>query len=99
MSADLYHDRYYEVSPRRNPLGPEVDSNSRPSPLVRWRDGDHLRINPDGYRAIRGGAWDNHTFGLRCCERIFARARSHNKSAVSGFRVAAGLDSPATVAV
>jgi formylglycine-generating enzyme required for sulfatase activity len=93
--SDLYDDRYYSVSPRHNPLGPEVDSNSRPSPLVRWRDGDHLRINPDAYRAIRGGAWDNNVFGLRCCERIFARAGSHNKSTVSGFRVAAHHDSPA----
>ena len=46
-------------------------------------------------RAIRGGAWDNNPFGLRCCERIFARAASHNKGLVSGFRVAADLDSPA----
>ncbi|HEX2037503.1 MAG TPA: SUMF1/EgtB/PvdO family nonheme iron enzyme [Chloroflexota bacterium] len=86
--ADLYSDRYYETSPRRNPLGPEVDSNNRYSPLVRWQDDDHLRINPQAYRAIRGGAWDNNIFGLRCCERIFARALSHNKSTVSGFRVA-----------
>jgi formylglycine-generating enzyme required for sulfatase activity len=94
-TADLYDDRYYADSPRENPLGPEVDSNSRRSPVVRWRDDDHLRINPDAYRAIRGGAWDNNTFGLRCCERIFAHASSHNKSTVSGFRIAADLDSPA----
>jgi formylglycine-generating enzyme required for sulfatase activity len=87
-TADVYHDRYYEVSPRRNPLGPEVDSNSRASPLVRWRDGDHRRINPEAYRAIRGGAWDNEKFGLRSCERIFARATTHTKGTVSGFRVA-----------
>jgi formylglycine-generating enzyme required for sulfatase activity len=89
--SDVYDDRYYEVSPRANPLGPEVDSNSRHSPLVRWQDDDHLRINPDAYRVIRGGAWDNEKFGLRCCERIFARATSQNKSTVSGFRVAASV--------
>jgi hypothetical protein len=55
---------------------------------VRWQDGDHLRINPEAYRVIRGGAWDNEKFGLRCCERIFARARTQNKGPVSGFRVA-----------
>ncbi|MDQ3699464.1 MAG: formylglycine-generating enzyme family protein [Chloroflexota bacterium] len=88
--ADLYHDHYYEASPRHDPQGPEVDSNSRYSPLVRWQDDDHLRINRDAYRAIRGGAWDNEKFGLRCCERIFARAGTHAKSTVSGFRVAAG---------
>jgi sulfatase modifying factor 1 len=86
--ADVYHDRYYEVSPRRNPLGPETDSNSRVGPSVRWQDGDHRRINPEAYRVIRGGAWDNEKFGLRCCERIFARARTHNKGTVSGFRIA-----------
>jgi formylglycine-generating enzyme required for sulfatase activity len=68
---------------------------SRFSSPVRWRDGDHRRINPAAYRAIRGGAWDNEQFGLRCCERIFARANSQNKSTVSGFRVAASLGSPA----
>ena len=94
-TADVYDDRYYAVSPRENPLGPEVDSNSRYGGIVRWRDDDHLRVNPEAYRAIRGGAWDNNTFGLRCCERIFARACSQNKGLVSGFRVAADLDSPA----
>ena len=89
-TADVYDDRYYAVSPRENPPGPEVDSNSREGPLVRWRDGDHLRVNPRAYRAIRGGAWDNNTFGLRCCERIFAGAGTHSKPLVSGFRVAAG---------
>ena len=65
-----------------------MDSNSRTGPLVRWRDGDHLNVNPQAYRAIRGGAWDNNTFGLRCCERIFASAGTHSKPLVSGFRVA-----------
>ncbi len=91
--SDLYHDLYYETSPRRNPLGPEVDSNNRRSPPVRWEDDDHRRINPDAYRVIRGGAWDNEKFGLRCCERIFARAGTQAKGTVSGFRVAAGVTS------
>lgn len=91
-TADVYDDRYYGESPRENPLGPEVDSNSRRGPAVRWRGGDHLAINPHAYRAIRGGAWDNNTFGLRCCERIFASAGTLNKPLVSGFRVAAGID-------
>jgi formylglycine-generating enzyme required for sulfatase activity len=89
--ADVYDDRYYASSPRRNPLGPAIDSNSRPGPLVYWRDGDHSRVNPSAYRVIRGGAWDNEKFGLRCCERIFASAATLNKPLVSGFRVAAGV--------
>ncbi|HXI18110.1 MAG TPA: SUMF1/EgtB/PvdO family nonheme iron enzyme [Chloroflexota bacterium] len=88
-TADVYDDRYYATSPRENPLGPEADSNNRPGPQVHWCNDDHLRVNPNAYRAIRGGAWDNNTFGLRCCERIFASAGSHNKPLVSGFRVAA----------
>jgi formylglycine-generating enzyme required for sulfatase activity len=93
--SDVYHDHYYEVGPRQNPLGPVVDSNGRYSPPVRWQHEDHLRINPEAYRVIRGGAWDNEKFGLRCGERIFARASSQHKGTVSGFRVAAGLDRPA----
>ena len=89
--SDLYSDSYYANSPRENPLGPEVDSNSRPGPLVRWRDSDHQRINPNAYRVIRGGAWDNEKFGLRCCERIFASAGTLSKPLVSGFRVVAGV--------
>ncbi|HEU5316348.1 MAG TPA: SUMF1/EgtB/PvdO family nonheme iron enzyme [Chloroflexota bacterium] len=88
-TADVYHDRYYAESPRENPLGPEIDSNSRRGPRVLWRDGDHLTVSPQAYRAIRGGAWDNNTFGLRCCERIFAGAGTLSKPLVSGFRVAA----------
>lgn len=87
-TSDVYHDRYYEVSPRENPLGPDTDSNSRPGPIIHWQDEDHLNVNPAAYRAIRGGAWDNNTFGLRCCERIFASAATLNKPLVSGFRVA-----------
>lgn len=89
--SDLYSDTYYADSPHDNPLGPEVDSDSRFSPLVRWQDGDHLRLDPEAYRVIRGGAWNNEQFGLRCCERIFARAGTHHKSLVSGFHAAAGL--------
>ena len=86
--SDVYHDGYFAVSPRRNPIGPVADFGGRASPPVRWQDGDHLRVNPEAYRVIRGGAWDNEKFGLRCCERIFARARTQNKGPVSGFRVA-----------
>jgi formylglycine-generating enzyme required for sulfatase activity len=89
--ADVYDDRYYAESPRENPLGPEVDSNSRPGPLIRWRDDDHLGVNARAFRSIRGGAWDNNTFGLRFCERIFASAGTLNKPLVSGFRVAMSL--------
>jgi formylglycine-generating enzyme len=88
-TADVYDDRYYAESPRQNPLGPEIDSNGRRGPGIHWRDGDHERVNPQAFRAIRGGAWDNYTFGLRCCERIFASAGTLNKPLVSGFRVAA----------
>jgi formylglycine-generating enzyme required for sulfatase activity len=98
-TADVYHDAYYQVSPRRNPRGPEVDSNGRHSPALRWQAGDHERINPAAYRVIRGGAWDNEKFGLRCCERIFARAGSHNKGTVSGCRVGADVSSPAVAAL
>ena len=87
-TADVYDDRYYAESPHENPLGPEIDSNSRRGPRVLWQDDDHLAVNPQAYRAIRGGAWDNNTFGLRCCERIFASAGTLNKPLVSGFRVA-----------
>ena len=80
--------RIYAKLEGRNPTGPVADSGGRASPPVRWQDGDHLRINPEAYRVIRGGAWDNEKFGLRCCERIFARARTQNKGPVSGFRVA-----------
>lgn len=91
-TADAYHPGYYETSPRDNPLGPHVDSHGVSAPIVRWQDDDHLRVPRASFRAIRGGAWDNNTFGLRCCERISASAGSHNKSAVSGFRVAASAN-------
>ena len=70
-------------------LGPAQDVNGLPCPPVRWRGDDHLLVPPRSVRAIRGGAWDNNIFGLRCCERIAAGAGTHNKSTVSGFRVAA----------
>lgn len=91
-TADAYHPAYYQTSPRRNPLGPETDVHGVYAPLVRWQHDDHLRVPHTAFRAIRGGAWDNNTFGLRCCERISASAGSHNKSTVSGFRVAASRD-------
>jgi formylglycine-generating enzyme len=87
--ADAYTPDYYAVSPRANPLGPAQDVNGLPCPPVRWRGDDHLLVPPRSVRAIRGGAWDNNIFGLRCCERIAAGAGTHNKSTVSGFRVAA----------
>lgn len=87
--ADAYHPHYYEHSPLRNPLGPEVDANSLHSPIVHWRDGDHLLAPPLSFRVIRGGSWENNSFGLRCCERISASAGTHNKGLVGGFRVAA----------
>ena len=92
--ADAYHPCYYEVSPCANPLGPEEDVNALYSPIVRWRDNDHLQVPARSFRAIRGGSWENNTFGLRCCERISASSGTHNKGLVSGFRVAA---SPAMV--
>lgn len=91
--SDAYHPRYYDASPRHNPLGPEVGPNGVRSPIVHWRGDDHLLVPPNSFRAIRGGAWDNNTFGLRCCERISASAGTHSKPLVSGFRVAASLDS------
>jgi formylglycine-generating enzyme len=87
-TADAYRPDYYQNSPRRNPLGPEVDVNGVHAPTVRWQEDDHLLVPRNSFRAIRGGAWDNNTFGLRCCERIAASAGSHNKGTVSGFRVA-----------
>lgn len=87
--ADAYHPRYYDRSPRRNPLGPEADVNGLHSPVVRWQGGDHLRVPGNSFRVIRGGSWENNSFGLRCCERISASAGTHNKGTVGGFRVAA----------
>lgn len=87
--ADAYHPRYYERSPVQNPLGPEADVNGLKAPVVRWRGDDHLLVPKRSWRAIRGGSWENNTFGLRCCERIAASAGTHNKGMVGGFRVAA----------
>lgn len=87
--SDAYRPDAYASGPRRNPPGPATDLNGLPCPPLRWRDGDHLDAPRAGFRAIRGGAWDNNVFGLRCCERIAASAGTHNKGLVSGFRVAA----------
>lgn len=91
--ADAYHACYYEASSRKNPLGPEVDEHGISSPLVRWRNQDHLLVSSRSFRVLRGGAWDNEAFGLRSCERIMASARTHNRGEVASFRVAASVSS------
>ena len=86
--SDAYHPDYYENSARDNPKGPTKDIKGIDCPIVMWENGDHLDVPPHAFRAIRGGAWENNTFGLRCCERISASAMSHSKGKVGGFRVA-----------
>jgi formylglycine-generating enzyme required for sulfatase activity len=86
--ADAYHPTYYENSPRYNPKGPARDVTGIDCPIVTWRNEDHLAVSHHAFRAIRGGSWENNTFGLRCCERISASAGSHNKGKVGGFRAA-----------
>lgn len=87
--SDAYAPDYYAKSPRVNPQGPEVDMNGLCAPIVTWRNEDYLGVPPASFRSIRGGSWENNTFGLRCCERISASAGTHNKATVGGFRIAA----------
>ncbi|MAF09941.1 hypothetical protein CMK11_05760 [Candidatus Poribacteria bacterium] len=90
--SDAYSAAYYADSPARNPAGPLVDEHGSPAPIVTWDGSDHLDADPELYRSIRGGCWENNTFGIRCCERIYARAGSHRKPLVGGGRLAMSVD-------
>jgi hypothetical protein len=59
---------------------------------VRWDGSDHLDADPEVYCSIRGDCWENNTFGIRCCERIYARAASRRKPLVGGGRLAMSID-------
>jgi len=90
--SDAYSSTYYADAPARNPAGPTVDEHGSPAPIVTWDGSDHLDADPDVYRSIRGGCWENNAFGIRCCERIYARAGSHRKPLVGGGRLAMSID-------
>jgi len=90
--SDAYASDYYTEAPARNPKGPTLDEQGTDAPHVQWTKDDHLAAGPEVYRAIRGGCWENNTFGIRCCERISARAGSHRKPLVGGGRVGMDLD-------
>jgi formylglycine-generating enzyme required for sulfatase activity len=85
--ADAYRADYYKSSPAANPRGPATDYRGKASPPPDWSRID-AGISPTSYRVSRGGCWENQDFGLRCCERIFARAGTRSKPQVSGFRCA-----------
>ena len=90
--SDAYRSDYYDYAPRRNPAGPTEDEEGSAAAHLRWDGSDHLDADPEVYRSIRGGCWENNTFGIRCCERIYARAASHRKPLVGGGRLAMSID-------
>jgi formylglycine-generating enzyme required for sulfatase activity len=90
--ANAYQADYYSRSPIRNPAGPDRDYKGLLTPLPDWNL-SQAGIPAVSYRVSRGGCWENQDFGLRCCERIFARANTRNKPLVSGFRCALRLQS------
>ena len=62
--SDWYKASYYEISPKKNPAGPEEGLQ----------------------RVLRGGAWDNHWYGIRTTRRI--AQEPDMKTTYYGFRCA-----------
>jgi formylglycine-generating enzyme required for sulfatase activity len=88
--SDAYRPDYYRSSPASNPRGPASDYRGTASPAPDWSLPD-AGIPANSYRVSRGGCWENQDFGIRVCERIFARASTRNKPHVGSFRCALRL--------